>query len=684
MKVAYKKWQVAEYDKELAAQLSESCDLDPFAALLLVSRGICYAEAAEEFFSDEIEAVDPFLLKDMDLAVYRIRKALEKGERIAVYGDYDADGVTATALLYSYLESQEADVIYYIPDREKEGYGLHNEAIDKLNEDGVKLIITVDTGVSAVEEAKHISSLGMDLVITDHHQAGEVLPKAIAVIDPHRLDCPSPFKDWAGVGVAFKLISALEGGFGDELLEEYGDLVTIGTVADVVPLTGENRRIVKIGLSLIESGNRPGISALADITGTAGKELTAMRLAFTFCPRMNAAGRLGSAERAVHLLLEEDNEVALQLAQELNNVNAERQQIEQEILNCAEKQIKNNPSLRYDRVLVVAGENWHGGVIGIVAARLLEKYGKPTLVISIDGDTAKGSGRSVEGFSLYEALCACSDTLSRFGGHTMAAGFSLETGKIDEFRRAINNYAASLGEMPYLTVKLDCRLNPAYINVELLDTLSRLEPFGAGNPQPLFCLTNMQITQINPVGGGKHLRISFTRRGTSIQAMKFGVTAARFPYRVGDTVDLAVKLDKNEYNGSVSVSVMISEIRLSGQKESELLETERLYEKYKRGERLTAEEGDKALPSRDMIAEAYRFLRAHGGWNHGAGILCCRLKKAESNYCRAKIAVDAMKELELIYIDEDGSLKLPEKTQKVQLQNSHILHFLQEIKEGKV
>lgn len=682
--MARKKWQVAEYDKELAAQLSESCDLDPFAALLLVSRGIRSAEEAEAFFSDETEMTDPFLIKDMDIAVYRIQKALEKGERIAVYGDYDADGVTATALLYSYLESQEADVIYYVPDREKEGYGLHTEAIDKLKEDDVKLIITVDTGISAVEEAKYISSLGMELIITDHHQVGDVLPEAVAVIDPHRHDCPSTFKDWAGVGVAFKLISALEGCLGDELLEDYGDLVTIGTVADVVPLVGENRRIVKSGLSVIESGDRPGVGALANIAGIYGKELTATRLAFTFCPRMNAAGRMGSAMRAIHLLLEEDNEVALQLAEELNCTNIDRQEAEQEILRQAEEQISANPAMRYDRILVVAGENWHGGVIGIVAARLLEKYGKPTLVLSIDGDRAKGSGRSIEGFSLFEALKNCSDVLTAFGGHTMAAGFSLESSKINEFRRKINEYAAAEGEMPFLTVNLDCRLNPAYINVELLDTLSRLEPFGAGNPQPMFCLTNMEITQINPVGGGKHLRLMLSRRGSSVKAMKFGVTAAEFPYRVGDIVDLAVRLDKNEYNGSVSVSVLVSEIRLSGQNEDELLKTQRLYEKYKRGEHLTASEADKALPSREMMAETYRFLRAKGGWNHGAEMLCCRLKTAESNFCRTKIALDAMKELGLIYRDEAGFLRLPKQTQKVQLQNSHILHSLQEIKEGAV
>lgn len=681
--MARKKWKISEYDKELASQIAEKCDLDPFAALLLVSRGIHSAEDAEDFFSDEAEFVDPFSLKDMDLAVARIHKALEEGERIAVYGDYDADGVTATSLVYSYLESQEADVFYYVPDREKEGYGLHVESIDKLKESGAKLIITVDNGVSAVEESKYIKTLGMDLIITDHHQVGDVLPEAVAVINPHRPDCPSEFKEWAGVGVAFKLISALEDSFGDELLEEYGDLVAIGTVADVVPLVGENRRLVKYGLSVIENAGRPGVRALMDIVGNNGNELTAARLAFTICPRMNAAGRLGSAERAIHLILEDDAEVARQLAQELNCTNQDRQDIEQEILLAAEKQISENPKMRYDRVLVVAGENWHGGVIGIVASRLLEKYGKPTLVISIDGENAKGSGRSIEGFSLYDALKSCSSELTRFGGHKMAAGFSLESSKINDFRNAVNKYAADFGEMPHLTVNLDCRLNPAYINLELLDTLNRLEPFGAGNPQPMFCLSHMEIKQISPVGGGKHLRLELFRKGTTIRAMKFGVSAAAFPYVVGDVVDLAVRLDRNEYGGTVSVSVFISEIRLSYQDEDELLKTERIYEKYKRGEQLSSEEADKSLPPREMMAEVYRFLRSAGGWSGGAEMLCCRLKTAKGNVCRTKIALEAMRELKLIY-SENGHIMLPKQTQKVQLQNSHILRCLQDLKEGTI
>lgn len=682
--MARKKWQIAQYDKEAAAQLAESCDLDPFASLILYSRGIRTAREAESFFTESAELIDPFLIKDMDLAVPRIEKAIENFERIAIYGDYDADGVTATALLYTYLTTQEANVAYYLPDREKDGYGLNKEAVKRLYDDGTNLIITVDNGISAIEAADYAAELGIDLIVTDHHQVGDTLPKAVAVIDPHRADCACPYKDWAGVGVAFKLITALEGSFGDELIEDYGDLIAIGTVADVVPLLGENRLLVKYGLQVMQNSQRPGISALLETAGVHDKPLTSTRLAFSICPRINAAGRMKNARTAVHLLLEEDREVAGELARELDVMNQDRQSTEHEILTQAEQQIAQNKTRRYDRVLVVAGENWHPGVIGIVAAKLLERYGRPTLVLSINGDTAKGSGRSIDGFSLYESLSACSDTLVGFGGHKLAAGFTVETSRIDEFRKAINNYAASLDEMPYHTLDLDCRLNPAYINEALLDTLERLEPFGACNPQPTFCLANMEITQIKPIGGGKHLRLLLSRRGTTIQAVKFGTSAIDFPYREGDTVDLAVRLDKNEYRGTVSVSVMVVDVRLSGQNEDALLSTERLYEKYARGEVLTPEEADICLPPREMMAETFRYVRSFGGWRRDIYALCCRLKTAEGNMCRTQIALNAMCELGIITFEDDGTYKLPQQQQKVNLDNSTILRSLKEIKEAAV
>lgn len=682
--MARKKWRIAQCDKEAASQLAESCDLDPFASLILYSRGICSVEEAESFFTESAELIDPFLIKDMDLAVPRIEKAIDNFERIAIYGDYDADGVTATTLLYTYLTTREANVAYYLPDREKDGYGLNRDAVKRLYDDGTRLIITVDNGISAIEAADYASQLGMDLIVTDHHQVGDTLPNAVAVIDPHRKDCTCPYKDWAGVGVAFKLITALEGSFGDELIDDYGDLIAIGTVADVVPLLGENRLLVKYGLQVMQNSQRPGLDALLRIAGVHDKPLTSTRLAFSVCPRINAAGRMKNARTAVHLLLEEDSEVAHQLAQELDVMNQDRQSIEHEILIQAEQQIAQDKTRKYDRVLVVAGENWHPGVIGIVAAKLLEKYGRPTLVLSINGDTAKGSGRSIDGFSLYESLRACSDTLLGFGGHKLAAGLTVETSRIDEFRKAINDYAASLDEMPYDTLNLDCRLNPAYINEALLETLEHLEPFGACNPQPIFCLANMEITQISPIGGGKYLRLLLSRKGATVQAVKFGIAAINFPYRVGDVVDLAVRLEKNEYRGSISVSVMVVDVRFSGQNEDMLLSTERLYEKYARGENLTPEEADICLPPREMMAEMYRYVRSFGGWRRDMYALCCRIKTAQSNMCRTKVALDAMCELGIVTDESDGTYKLPEEQKKVNLDNSAILRSLKEIKEETV
>ena len=406
-------------------------------------------------------------------------------------------------------------MVYYIPNRHTEGYGLSYGAIDKLSMMGVKLIITVDNGISAVEEAKYINELEMELIVTDHHLPSDTLPQAVAVVDPHREDCNLEFKDYAGVGVAYKLICALEGEE-NGVTDSFVDLVTIGTVADVMPLIKENRELVRRGVRLIADSDRSGIQALIEVAGLSERRMTSTTVAFGICPRINAAGRMGSADRAIRLLLSDDYEEATFLAQEINDENVTRQQTEQEILNQAVEQIKRNPNWIYQNVLVVAGEGWHDGVVGIVASRLVEKYGKPTLVITVDGEEAKGSGRSIDGFNLYDALSHCGDCLTHFGGHTLAAGIGLKTENIGDFRKAINRYADGI-EMPYPIQNIDFKLNPAYVNVEMLNAIEQLEPFGAGNPQPIFGLYNMTITDIQPIGNGKHLRVILERNGVSLQ-----------------------------------------------------------------------------------------------------------------------------------------------------------------------
>ncbi len=672
-----KKWLVSALDKELASDIAEEYDIDPFCSLLLVSRGITDDSEIFDFFSKECRLCDPFELKDMDKAAERVRRAIDTKEKILIYGDYDADGVTSTALLYLYLKSENADVITYIPDRNSEGYGLNLDAVKEISEKGVKLIITVDNGISAFNEADYISSLGMDLVITDHHKASHTVPKAVAVVDPHRYDCPSEFKLWAGVGVAFKLVCALSDKTTDELLDLYSDLVTIGTIGDIVSLTGENRAIVKHGLKMLNRTIKPGIKALKQIAGVDGKEISASTVAFSLVPRINAIGRISSAEEAFRLLISEEEGTALFYAQTVDSSNVTRQDVEKIISGEAEAQIKNNPGMLHDRVLIFSGKNWHGGVIGIVAARLTQKYGKPTIVISDDGKEAKGSGRSIDGFSLYEAIASASHLLNHFGGHTLAAGFGLDSNNLDEFKKTIQNYAKTV-EMPFATIDLDCKLKPEFISADVLDVIAELEPFGAGNPQPMFGLFGMTLTSVQPIGGGKHIRLSLKRGNATVSALYFGVTLNEFPYEEGDVLDLAVRLEKNEYMGQVKVSIYVKDIRMSGTDDEKYLKSVRLYEKMKRKETLSEKQIEFITPSRQNIADVFRFIRNNKGWKHDIDVLCYRLSSDGSDACRVLTAIDVLTELG-IFRKNGNEILLADTECKVNLDDSKLLGYLKSL-----
>ena len=666
-----KKWIVSECDKDIAAEIAENCGVDPFAAYLLVARGMTDEFLVESFLYDT-DISDPFLLPDMEKACERIRSAIEDGEKITIFGDYDADGVTSTALLYSYLSKKGANIDYYIPDRAGEGYGMSVTAIETLKERGTSLIITVDNGISAIREIERAKELSIDVVVTDHHQAGEVLPEAVAVVDPHRKDCTLDFREWAGVGVAFKLVSALENADAYDLLEEYGDILAIGTIADIVSLKGENRILVRSGLAVLnealQNGTlRKGLKALIDESG-ASKNMTSMSAAFRIAPRINAAGRMGSADRAIKLLLTDDAEEAALLATEISSANAERQSTEGGITEAAEAYIESHPEIKFSRVIVVDGENWHQGVIGIVASRLCERYGKPCLVVSKSGDIAKGSGRSIDGFSLYEALSYCKDILVQYGGHKLAAGMTVETKNIDEFRRMINEFAEkSETQLPVL--KLDCKLNPASINLDMLSIINILEPFGAENPQPLFGLFNMKITGIQPVGSNKHIRLTVNRNGVNLPVMFFSVSPEDFPFVVSDIVDLAVRLTQNEYMGEVKVSIQVKDIKLSAMNDDEVQKSILLYESFRRGDSLTPEQKKKLLPDRDFCGNVYRYLRANNGFSLGEEILCYRLGLKESKIAPLKVALDMLTELKVI-IYEKGKYSLPADSKKVVLEDS--------------
>lgn len=610
-----RKWEVRPLDKERAAAFAQTYGVPFFLAMLMNIRGLDDAAHLREFLGEGEPLSDPFLLKDMDKAAARITRAVDNMEKIAVYGDYDADGVTSTAMLYSYLETRGADVIFYIPQREGEGYGMNMGAVEYLKEQGVSLIVTVDNGISSVQEVARANELGIDVVVTDHHRPQEILPDAVAVVDAYRPDDTSPYKHFSGVGVAFKLLMALEDGAGDveDLLEAYSDLAAIGTIGDIVPLTGENRTLIRAGLERLSQSDRPGVQALLENAGIAGKALTSTNVAFTLVPRINATGRMGAPERAVRLLISGYEEEAEVLSEEICADNEERRRVEAEIAEAAFADIEAKGYMK-DRVVVVDGENWHHGVIGIVASRVTERCGKPCMIISRGETEAKGSGRSIEGFSLFEAICACGDLLIKFGGHPMAAGITLKPENIEAFRKRINQYAAEhFPQMPTQTVTLDCKLNPAALSVSMAQSLTQLEPFGNGNPQPVFGLFNMELSNVTPVGGGGHLRLTLEKNGAVITAMRFNTKPEELPYHIGDKIDLAVQLEAREFRGQPSLTVIVRDMKFAAFNTEKNIASLASFEKWQRGEVLSAEDKNRLYPDRACLAAIYRALRTVNG-----------------------------------------------------------------------
>lgn len=610
-----RKWEVRPLDKERAAAFAQTYGVPFFLAMLMNIRGLDDAAHLREFLGEGEPLSDPFLLKDMDKAAARITRAVDNMEKIAVYGDYDADGVTSTAMLYSYLETRGADVIFYIPQREGEGYGMNMGAVEYLKEQGVSLIVTVDNGISSVQEVARANELGIDVVVTDHHRPQEILPDAVAVVDAYRPDDTSPYKHFSGVGIAFKLLMALEDGAGDveDLLEAYSDLAAIGTIGDIVPLTGENRTLIRAGLERLSQSDRPGVQALLENAGIAGKALTSTNVAFTLVPRINATGRMGAPERAVRLLISGYEEEAEVLSEEICADNEERRRVEAEIAEAAFADIEAKGYMK-DRVAVVDGENWHHGVIGIVASRVAERCGKPCMIISRGETEAKGSGRSIEGFSLFEAICACGDLLLKFGGHPMAAGITLKPENIEAFRKRINQYAAEhFPQMPTQTVTLDCKLNPAALSVSMAQSLTQLEPFGNGNPQPVFGLFNMELSNVTPVGGGGHLRLTLEKNGAVITAMRFNTKPEELPYHIGDKIDLAVQLEAREFRGQPSLTVIVRDMKFAAFNTEKNIASLASFEKWQRGEALSAEDKNRLYPDRACLAAIYRALRTVNG-----------------------------------------------------------------------
>lgn len=680
-----KVWSVAKVNKERAIAMANRLEIPPLLAMMLDIRGITKEEDVINFLQENKDFSDPFLMKDMDKAVERITTAVENGEKICVYGDYDADGVTSTSLLYSYLrDSLGADVMFYIPTRTGEGYGMNKGAVDKIHSLGVTLIITVDNGISAREEIDYTNSLGIDTVITDHHMPSGAIPKAVAVVNAHQKDDKSPFKDFSGVGVAFKLVMAIEGEYADvdSLLENFSDIATLGTIGDIVPLVGENRTLVKNGLRHIQNSDRIGINAMKQESGIAEKEINSSNVAFTLVPRINAGGRLGSSEKSVNLLLTEDEDEAVTIADKLGMDNRERQSIEKEILASIDEEVRRTPNIVNDKILVFAGKGWHQGVVGIVASRIKEIYDKPTIIIGIDDDgVARGSGRSVEGFSLCDAVFACSEHLTHYGGHPMAVGISLEKEKINDFRKAINAYCKDI-KMPYNILHIDCKLNPNQLDLSILDSLSYIEPCGASNPSPIFGLYNMTIIATKEIGNGKHMRITLSRgQGqVPVYAVYFNHNFQSCSYRNGDIVDVAVSLDRNIYNGQENLSVIIKDIKYSQSNNEELIDSERIFDKFAKRYKLTKNEVMSILPTRNDFAYVYRFLKQNKGFIYGEYALVNALNYKIS-MGRLIVILYSMKELGLINWLQGlyQSIIEMKESGKVNLEDSV---FIKKLKEG--
>ena len=604
----YKQWNIAGGDPA-ARRAMEEAGVSPLAALALCARGLDTPEKAKAFLdAGRDRLADPFLMGDMDRAAARVRLALDRGETVAVYGDYDVDGITSTCLLTDFLRREGGTVIPYIPDRLEEGYGVNREALSALREQGVSLIVTVDCGITAVEEAACAARLGLDLVITDHHECKEVLPDAVAVVDPRRADCPYPFKSLAGVGVALKLVLALGGpARQEELLERYADLAAIGTVADVMSLTGENRTIVRLGLAALGRTARPGLKALLREAGMGEKPLTAMAVGYTLAPRVNASGRMGRASLAGELFLTDDPARGEELARRLCRLNRERQTIEGDIYAQCEAMAQALPRQRR-YALVLSGEHWHQGVVGIVASRLAEKYACPAFMICLQDGRGKGSCRSYAGFNLFAALEHCASLLEGFGGHELAAGFTILEENIPAFADAMNQYvrAATGGEEMVSTLEVDGEVeDPGLLTLENAEGLDLLEPCGAGNPRPVFSLSGCTVVSLSEVGGGRHLKLKLAAGGRTLDAIFFSATAAGAGVSAGDRVDVAFTLQINEYRGWRSVQLQLCDLRPALTR----AQAERaLYEKFRRGEKLTPREAAALLPSREEFVALWRYL----------------------------------------------------------------------------
>ena len=608
----YQLWKIGVPDSLDVAALREA-GYSRLLAGVLVHRGIVTPEnAAAVLERKDTLTISPLLMRDMNRAVQRVEQAVQNCETVAVFGDYDVDGITSTVILTDYLRRRGVNCLRYIPCRIEEGYGLSETAVHSLHEQGVTLIITVDCGITGNKEVDYAASLGMDVIVTDHHECKDTLPNAFAVVDPHRPDCPYPFKHLAGCGVALKLVMACGGEKEhDSLFERYCTLAAIGTVADVMRMEGENRTIVSRGLELLAQTPFPGIHALIQETGLGGKAVTSTQIGFVLSPRINAAGRMGQVNLAVELLETQDTLQAEELAKALCALNRKRQEVEQEIFSDAVARMESLP-LNQRAALVLASDQWHQGVIGIVASRLSEKYARPCFMIYLHDGIGKGSCRSGPGFNLFAALESCAGLLDQFGGHELAAGFTIREENLDEFRVRINDYIrrAAGTERPVSSLDVDLALSPPVdVTLEEVTALERLEPYGTGNAKPVFALLGCRLESMQSVGQGRHLKIRLSKGTVQFDAIFFSVTPENVDVCPGMRVDAAFYLQPNTFRGVTTVQLQLLDLRPSrtpGRHETEALS---LLQRVLGGESLTAQQARALNPSREQFAACWKAVR---------------------------------------------------------------------------
>lgn len=624
MKPKYK-WNLREKNDELISDLTKKYKFSTIIATILANRNIVMEDEIRRFLNvDKDKFYDPYLLKDMDKAVDRIIKAIENKENIIIYGDYDVDGITSTSILYMFLEENGVDVDYYIPNRLKEGYGLNNDAIESIYNNNTQLLITVDTGITAIGEVEYANELGLDIIITDHHECLDEIPSATAVIDPKRKDCDYPFDMLAGVGVAFKLIHALSIKLDViDSIWKYLDIVAVGTVADIVPLIDENRIITKLAFETMQDTWNIGLKSLIKVAGTnKDGRISAGIIGFRIAPRLNAAGRLGEAKKGVELFITKDKDRAANIADSLNEENLTRQELEQNIYNEAINIIEKSIDIDKTKVIVISSNNWHHGVIGIVASRITEKYYRPCILLNIEDNIATGSARSVEGFNIFEALCSVKDVFIKFGGHEMAAGMSLKEELINELRIGVNRYAQDTMKsdtlIPKLTADMEIDINK--IDISLIEEIIKLEPYGVGNPEPKF-ICKGKVNDVRKIGkDNSHIKMVVKYNENYLDGIGFGMGEYYDSINVSNDISLLGTLNINEWNGTKKPQIMLKDISTINEFNNNI---QKHYEVFRdmcktdfNQEHISFLRKEKLIPVRDEFETVYRALLTQEKNNH--------------------------------------------------------------------